>query len=93
VTKIYYLELLRASKGTLSCWSRLNFQSLAPTPASRRVDVRGPEVKIAAESLSQHDEKHVIPTPFSGIRVGKRKEVGNVFRTLPIFFCGLVLSI
>jgi hypothetical protein len=29
--KIYYLELLRASEGTLSRWSRLHLQSLAPT--------------------------------------------------------------
>jgi hypothetical protein len=28
--KIYYLELLRASEGTLSRWSRLYWQSLAP---------------------------------------------------------------
>jgi hypothetical protein len=27
---------------------------------------------IMYESLSQHDEKHVIPTPLSGIRVGGR---------------------
>jgi hypothetical protein len=40
VTKIYYLELLRASEGTFSRWSRLYLQSLAPTPISRRVDVR-----------------------------------------------------
>jgi hypothetical protein len=40
VTKIYYLELFRASEGTLSSWSRLHLQSLAPTPVSRRVDVR-----------------------------------------------------
>jgi hypothetical protein len=40
VTKIYYLELLRASEGTLSRWSRLPLQSLAPTPVTRRVDVR-----------------------------------------------------
>jgi hypothetical protein len=40
VTKIYYLELLCASEGTLSRWSRLHLQSLAPTPVSRRVDVR-----------------------------------------------------
>jgi hypothetical protein len=39
VTKIYYLEL-RTSAGTLSRWSRLHLQSLAPTPVSRRVDVR-----------------------------------------------------
>jgi hypothetical protein len=29
--KIYYLELLRASEGTLSRWSRLHLQFLAPT--------------------------------------------------------------
>jgi hypothetical protein len=40
VTKIYYLDLLRASEGTLSRWSRLYLQSLAPAPVSRRVDVR-----------------------------------------------------
>jgi hypothetical protein len=60
VTRIYYLELLRASEGTLSRWSRL-LQSIAPTPISRSVDV----VKTIAESLSQHDEKQVVPTPRS----------------------------
>jgi hypothetical protein len=45
VAKIYYLKLLRASEGTLSRWSRLHLQSLAPTndykcTVSRRVDVR-----------------------------------------------------
>jgi hypothetical protein len=45
VTKIYYLELLRASEGTLNHWSRLHLQSLAPTV-----------VKIITESYSQHDE-------------------------------------
>jgi hypothetical protein len=39
VTKIYYVELLRA-KGTLSHWSRLHLQALAPAPVSRSVDVR-----------------------------------------------------
>jgi hypothetical protein len=29
--KIYYLELLRASVGTLSSWSRVHFQSLSAT--------------------------------------------------------------
>jgi hypothetical protein len=29
--KIYYLELLRAAEGTLSHWSRLHLESLAPT--------------------------------------------------------------
>jgi hypothetical protein len=62
VTKIYYLELLRASEFTLSRWSRLHLQSLALTPASRRVmSGRRPVVKIIAESLSQHDEKHAVP--------------------------------
>jgi hypothetical protein len=40
VTKIYYLQLLRASGGTLCRWSRLHLQSLALTPVSRRVDVK-----------------------------------------------------
>jgi hypothetical protein len=53
VTKIYFLELLRASEGTLSRWSRLLLQSLAPTLVSRSV------VKTN-ESLSQHDKKHVL---------------------------------
>jgi hypothetical protein len=39
VTKIHY-PLLRASEGTLSRWTRLHLQSLAPIPVSRRVDVR-----------------------------------------------------
>jgi hypothetical protein len=39
VTKIYYLEILCNSEGTLSR-SLLCLQSLAPTPVSRRVDVR-----------------------------------------------------
>jgi hypothetical protein len=34
---------------------------------------RQPVVKIIAESLSQYDEKYVIPIPFSGIRVGRRR--------------------
>jgi hypothetical protein len=29
-------------------------------------------VKTITESLSQHDEKHVVPTPLGGIRVGGR---------------------
>jgi hypothetical protein len=38
-----YLELLRASEGTLSRWSRLHLQSLAPTnPHSARVVGYGP---------------------------------------------------
>jgi hypothetical protein len=34
---------------------------------------RRPVVKIIAESLSQHDENHVVPTPLSGIGVGGRR--------------------
>jgi hypothetical protein len=65
------LSRVRTSEGMLSRWSRLHLQSLAPTPVSRRVDVRqAAGQKIIAESLSQHDEKHVVPTPLSGIRVG-----------------------
>jgi hypothetical protein len=30
-------------------------------------------VNIMTESLSKHDEKHIVPLPLSGIRVGKRK--------------------
>jgi hypothetical protein len=70
--KIYYFELLRASEGTLSRWSRLHLQSLAPTPGL--TSGRRPVVKIIAESLSLHDEKQVVPTPLSGIRVGERKK-------------------
>jgi hypothetical protein len=35
---------------------------------------RRPVVKMIAESLSQHDKKHVVPTPRSGIRVRKREK-------------------
>jgi uncharacterized membrane protein len=45
VTKIYYLEILRVSGGTLSRWSRLHLQSLAPTLVSSRVDVRQAAVR------------------------------------------------
>jgi hypothetical protein len=36
-----------------------------------------PVVKIVAESLSQHDEKHVVPTPLSGI-LGRKKKKKNM---------------
>jgi hypothetical protein len=38
VTKIYYLELLRASEDMLSRWPHL--QSLTPPTVSRRINVR-----------------------------------------------------
>jgi hypothetical protein len=53
---------------------------------STRVDVRLVE-KIIAESLSQHDEKHVVQTPLSGIRVGKRSLLfGSGHQTLARHF-------
>jgi hypothetical protein len=59
---MYYLELLRDSEGTLSRCSRLHLQSLASTPVSRRAYVRqAAGRKNNAESLSQHDDKHIIP--------------------------------
>jgi hypothetical protein len=49
----------------------MDLQSLAPTPVSSG---RRPIVKIISESTSQHDEIHVVPTPLSGIRVGRRRK-------------------
>jgi hypothetical protein len=69
VTKIYYLELLRASEGTLSRWSRLRLPSLASTPISRRVDVRQAAGRNnKCRIFITHDEKHHVPTP---LNVGK----------------------
>jgi hypothetical protein len=72
VTKIDYLKFLRASEGTLSRWSWLHLQLFAPTPVQGGLTSGRQIVKIIAESLSQHNEKHV-PTPLSEIRVGRRK--------------------
>jgi hypothetical protein len=72
LTKIYFLDLLHASEGMLSRRSRLHLQSLAPALVSKRVDVR--QVvghKNNCQILSQIGVKHV-PTPLSGIRVGRR---------------------
>jgi hypothetical protein len=44
----------------------------------RRVDVRQAFVKIFAESLSQHDEKQIVLTPFRGIKVGRITTVFDV---------------
>jgi hypothetical protein len=41
---------------------------------SYRRSVKRLVVKIIAKSLSQNDEKHIVPTPPSGIRVGKKEE-------------------
>jgi hypothetical protein len=55
----------------------MHLQSLAPIPVIQYqgglTSGRRLVVKIVAKSLLQHDEKHVVPTPLSGIRVGKRK--------------------
>jgi hypothetical protein len=69
LTKIYCLELLRASEDTLSCWSRLHLQSLVFQFQGGLTSGR-PVVKTIAESLSQHDEKHVALTPLGGISIG-----------------------
>jgi hypothetical protein len=50
-------------------------QSLVLTPVSRRVDVRQATGRKNTESLSHHDEKHVVPTPFNEIRIGKRRKL------------------
>jgi hypothetical protein len=55
VTKIYYLELLRAPEGTLSRWSRLHLLSLTPPPVSKRVDVRKAAGRKNCRIYSQHD--------------------------------------
>jgi hypothetical protein len=39
-------------------------------------------VKINAESLSQHDEKHVVPTPLSGLRVGRRRRQNVIYNII-----------
>jgi hypothetical protein len=66
VTKIYYLEFLRALEGTLSRWSRLYLQSLYQLQFQGELTSgRRPVVKIIAKYLSQHDKKHVVPTPLS----------------------------
>jgi hypothetical protein len=51
--KNYYLGLLRASKGTLSRWSRLHLQSLAPTNPhwAHVVMARSPYYVIHQEGL------------------------------------------
>jgi hypothetical protein len=67
--KIYYLEVLRASEGTLSCWCLLYVKWFQGGLTSGR----RPVVKLHAESLSQHDEKHVVPTPLNEIKVRKKR--------------------
>jgi hypothetical protein len=71
MAKIYYLELLHASEGTLSCWFSAALAVVNTYSSFKEVDViKAAGRKKNAESLSQHDEKHVV----CGIRVGKRKD-------------------
>jgi hypothetical protein len=64
VTKIYYLELLRVSEGTLSRWSRLHFQSLATSPILRRVDVRqAAGCKNSCQIFYHNMIKHILYRP------------------------------
>jgi hypothetical protein len=72
--KFVYFELLRASEGTLSRWSRLHLQSLASTPVSRRVDVRqAAGCKNKCRIFITIWWKHIVLTPLSGISVGRRR--------------------
>jgi hypothetical protein len=49
-------------------------QNLLPrAPQGEMTLERQPVVKTIFESLSQNDEKHVVPTPLSGIRIGKKR--------------------
>jgi hypothetical protein len=53
-----------------------------------------PVVKIVADALSQHDEKHVVPTLLIGIRVGKRRVVGSSsnYRVIRAHFHRMLLT-
>jgi hypothetical protein len=72
--EIYYLALLRASESTLSRWSQLHLQALAPSSFPRRIDVRqtaGREnncriIIFTTGHRPQHDKKHVVLTPLVG---------------------------
>jgi hypothetical protein len=76
VTKLYCLQLLRASERTLSRWSRLHLQSLVPAPVQGGLTSgRRPVVKIIAESLSQHD-KNMLYRPHLD-KGRKKKEVSQ----------------
>jgi hypothetical protein len=44
-------------------------------------------IKIIAESLSQHDEKHVVPTPLSGITVGRRRDYNDKSKSCFKHYC------
>jgi hypothetical protein len=73
VTNIYYLELLRASEGTLSRWSWLHLQLLPPIPVSRGMDVR--QAAGCKNNCRIFITTWWIPTPLSGIRVRKKSHI------------------
>jgi hypothetical protein len=51
VAKIYYLQLLGASQGTLCCWSWLHLQSLAATPFKELTSGRRPDQNMMENIL------------------------------------------
>jgi hypothetical protein len=58
--------------------------AVVSTHSSFKEGCRQAVVKIIAESLSQHDEKHIVPTSLSGIRVWERKYLIILFYLLLI---------
>jgi hypothetical protein len=58
-----------------------------PTPVSERVDDRqAAGLKIITESLSQHNEKHVVSTPLSEIMVGQRRKRTDLKSVIHVIF-------
>jgi hypothetical protein len=79
--KIYYLELLRASEGTLSRGSRLHLQSLAPTNLHRaRVVGYGPFSLCSSGDINDYDDDEIIVSAsnaFTSIR--NTKQIRHAF--------------
>jgi hypothetical protein len=76
---MYYLELLRASEGTLSRWSRLYLQSLVTNPHWARAVGYGPfslcvihKVALAVRTLIADDDDEL------------RKALGDHVRSAPM---------
>jgi hypothetical protein len=61
----------RVSGGTWSCWSQLHLQSLAPTPVSRRVDVKLASGRKNSCRIFITTWWKICCTDFSGLRVAK----------------------
>jgi hypothetical protein len=62
VTKIYYLEFLRASEGTLSRWSRLHLQSFVSPPSTTCLLTSGrrPVVKTIINILNTYTQEYLV---------------------------------